>query len=110
MSGLERGHQGNRVYLARAGYADWCVLVCARNVREARRLALPVLDGLTGSPSDPVTPLDVRARIYRHPDGGFVDTDYEGVIVDPDDYGLVGFASDATNTWYIADSNPKATL
>lgn len=106
---LERGHPGNRVYLAYAGHADWCVLVCARNVREARRLALPVLDGLTGCPGDPVTPPDVHARIYRRPDGGLVWTEYEGAVADPDDYGLVGFASNDTDTWYIPDGDPKTT-
>lgn len=104
---LERGHPGNRVYLAYAGHADWCVLVCARNVRGARRLALPVLDALTGCPGDPVTPVDVHARIYRRPDGSIVQTEYEGATGDGDDYGQVGFASDEDDTWYIPDRDFK---
>ncbi|WEV72133.1 hypothetical protein [Bifidobacterium sp. ESL0790] len=107
MSRLEKGHPGNRVYLARVGCADWCILVCARNTREARRMALPELDVFTGIDDGPVTPVDLHVHLYRRPYGGFVETEHEGATGDIEDYALVNFTADDSDTWYIPDGDPK---
>ena len=107
MSGLEAGHPGNRVYCAHAYGPDspeWVILVAARDNREARRLALPVLESLCDPDQDVI--LDMRVRLFHRPNGGIGPPDVRGAAETPEEFKALGFECDEDATWFEDDPRP----